>query len=317
MQNQDLQPYRIVVLVALAIGLGLALLQLDPLRRSALTSATAAEPLASAPAIAPAAPPAPAAGTVVADAAPLQPTEGGGDAGGAGAQPAGAGPEGGQPPGPAAAPTPRRRGGVSCAQRHRIGQVTSRASIHATPGGQAIGTLPTRSIYLDQPVYAWIQDTSPDGRWGRVTVPWTKPVTRSGWVRLDALRQSRTPTMVVADLSDRRVTVYRGCRAVLQVRSAIGRPGSPSPTGRFWVTDRISVPSAQRASFGSFAFGLSTVQPRLPQGWTGGNQMAIHGTGAPGSIGQAASAGCLRVTEDALRRLKPLLNLGTPVVIQQ
>jgi lipoprotein-anchoring transpeptidase ErfK/SrfK len=103
---------------------------------------------------------------------------------------------------------------------------------------------------------------------------------------------------------------------MLRVRSAVGREGSPSPTGRFWVTDRVAVPSSQRASFGTFAFGLSTVQPNLPAGWSGGDQMAIHGTGAPGSIGQAASAGCLRVNEDALRRLKPYLMLGTPVVIQ-
>jgi lipoprotein-anchoring transpeptidase ErfK/SrfK len=122
--------------------------------------------------------------------------------------------------------------------------------------------------------------------------------------------------MVVADLSERKVRVYRGCRQLFAVRSAIGRAGSPSPKGRFWVTDRVAVPGSQRASFGSYAFGLSTVQPNLPHGWTGGDQMAIHGTGAPGSIGQAASAGCLRVSEDALARLKPLLRAGTPVVIQ-
>ena len=155
-----------------------------------------------------------------------------------------------------------------------------------------------------------------DGRWGRVTVPWTKPVGRAGWIRIDLMTGRTTTTMLVADLSERRVHAYRGCHELFSVRSAIGRPGSPSPKGRFWVTDRVRVPGAQRASFGSFAFGLSTVQPNLPAGWSGGDQMAIHGTGAPGSIGQAASAGCLRVSEDALARLEPLLRSGTPVVIR-
>jgi lipoprotein-anchoring transpeptidase ErfK/SrfK len=162
---------------------------------------------------------------------------------------------------------------------------------------------------------AWVQAVSPDGQWGRVTLPWSKPVGRGGWIRLAGLKGRTTSLMVVADLSDRVVRVYRGCRELFRVRSAIGRPGSPSPRGRFWVTDRVAVPAGQQGSFGSYAFGLSTVQPNLPAGWTGGDQMAIHGTGAPGSIGEAASAGCLRVSEDALARLRPLLRPGTPVII--
>jgi lipoprotein-anchoring transpeptidase ErfK/SrfK len=160
-----------------------------------------------------------------------------------------------------------------------------------------------------------VQAVSANGRWGKVTLPWSKPVGRAGWMPIVGLRGGTTSIMAVADLSTRRMTVYRGCRALFSVRTAIGRPGSPSPTGRFWVTDRVSVPGSQRSSFGSFAFGISTVQPNLPAGWTGGDQMAVHGTGAPGSIGQAASAGCLRVDEAALARLRPLLRRGTPIVI--
>jgi lipoprotein-anchoring transpeptidase ErfK/SrfK len=162
---------------------------------------------------------------------------------------------------------------------------------------------------------AWVQAVSANGRWGKVAVPWTKPVTRTGWVPIVGLHSRTTAIMAVADLSTRTMTVYRGCRALFHVRTAIGRPGSPSPRGKFYVTDRVSVPGSQRASFGTFAFGMSTVQPNLPAGWTGGDQMAIHGTGAPGSIGQAASAGCLRVDERALARLRPLLRVGTPIVI--
>ena len=95
---------------------------------------------------------------------------------------------------------------------------------------------------------------------------------------------------------------------------AVGAAGSPSPLGRFWVTDRVAVPNSQ-PYFGSYAFGLSTIQPNTPAGWTGGNQMAIHGTNAPGTIGTAASAGCLRVSEGTLDRLRAMVGLGTPVVI--
>lgn len=218
--------------------------------------------------------------------------------------------------GSAAATDEQRRGGIACAQPHLLARIDRVTVVRAQPGGRSVGSVPPASAYLGQPTTAWVQQVTADGRWGKVTLPWSKPVGRSGWIALDGLATSATTTMVVADLSRREATAYRGCRPLFSVRTAIGRPGSPSPTGRFWVSDRVAVPAAQQDSFGTFAFGLSTVQPNLPAGWTGGDQMAIHGTGAPGSIGEAASAGCLRVSEDALRRLKPLLDLGTPVIIQ-
>ncbi len=290
------------MLVLLAAGLGIAILQVDTARRAALVpAANAALPVGAGTS-----PTAAAPGTLVADAGTPAPEA---------ATPA---PVTEVPPipDPVVAPVVRRVGGVTCAQPHRTVQVTRDSVIHATPNGRALGTMPATSRYLGQSMTAWVQAVSKDGRWGRVTLPWSKPVTRAGWVRIDGFAGRTTSTMVVADLSDRRVRVYRGCRELFSVRSAIGRPGSPSPKGRFWVTDRVAVPGSQQASFGTYAFGMSTVQPNLPAGWTGGDQMAIHGTGAPGSIGEAASAGCLRVSEDALARLKPLLRAGTPVVIQ-
>jgi lipoprotein-anchoring transpeptidase ErfK/SrfK len=304
MQYNDIHLPRIVVLVLLAIGLGIAIIQVDTTRRANIVpaaNAAASEGASAQPAAGAAQP-----GTLVADAgvapaaAPAAPATD--------TTPAA--------PQPVATPVARQRGGVTCETPHRTVQVSRDTIIRARPNGRRVGKLPASSVYLGQSMTAWVQAVSADGRWGKVTLPWTKPVARTGWIRLDGLAGRTTTTMVVADLSERRVHVYRGCRELFSVRSAIGRPGSPSPRGRFWVTDRVPVPGAQQASFGSYAFGLSTVQPNLPAGWTGGDQMAIHGTGAPGSIGEAASAGCLRVSEDALRRLKPLLRSGTPVIIK-
>jgi lipoprotein-anchoring transpeptidase ErfK/SrfK len=78
------------------------------------------------------------------------------------------------------------------------------------------------------------------------------------------------------------------------------------------VTDRVAFSGG---ALGTFAFGISGIQPRLPAGWSGGNQLAIHGTNQPWSIGTSASAGCVRVSEAMLAKLKPLLAYGTPVVI--
>jgi lipoprotein-anchoring transpeptidase ErfK/SrfK len=118
---------------------------------------------------------------------------------------------------------------------------------------------------------------------------------------------------VHADLSEHRLEVLRDGRVLFRARAATGAPSSPTPPGRYFVTDRVAMP--QGGAFGTFAFGLSGIQTNLPAGWTGGDQLAIHGTNDPGSIGTSASAGCLRVSERILDRLRPLLRLGTPVVI--
>lgn len=304
---------RIVLLVLLAAGLGVAILHVDGSRRDGLvTSASAAQSPAAGPAATRVSVPAASPAELVGNSAVAAGVPGSSDA----TVPDTIVVDTPVPVDPVVTPVRRLRGGVSCEEPHRLVQVDFNTPIHASPAGRALATLPATSAYLGQAMTVWVQAVSADGRWGRVTVPWTKPVGQAGWIPIDGLVGRTTPTMVVADLSERRVHVYHGCREVLTARTAIGRAGSPSPTGRFWVTDRVRVPGAQRAAFGSYAFGLSTIQPNLPPGWTGGDQMAIHGTGAPGSIGEAASAGCLRVGEETLAKLKPLLRVGTPVIIQ-
>lgn len=201
-----------------------------------------------------------------------------------------------------------------CAKEQTIARVTRDLPIRSGPGsGAVIGTIPASSKYLGQPMSAWVRNVSDDGRFGQVTVPW-RSSPRSGWVDISALAQTSTIISVRADLSARQLEVWRGCRVILRAPMTIGSSQSPSPAGRFWVTDPIAVPSSQ-PQFGSYAFGLSAVQPNPPPGWTGGNQMAIHGTNNPSSIGKAASAGCLRVSEATLARLQTLLVRGTPVTI--
>jgi hypothetical protein len=77
------------------------------------------------------------------------------------------------------------------------------------------------------------------------------------------------------------------------------------------VSDRVAFPGG--GVLGTYAFGLSGIQPNLPPGWSGGNQLAIHGTNDPSSIGRSVGAGCRCRT--GLDRLKRLLRIGTPVFV--
>lgn len=180
-------------------------------------------------------------------------------------------------------------------------------------GGRVVGTMPSTSRYYHQPIRAWVMRISSDGRFGRVSVPYAG-AERFGWIRLAGLRRSKTTVTVRVDLSAHRIWVERGDRTIMRFPAATGAPASPTPPGEYFVTDRVAFPAG--GVFGTFAFGISGIQTRLPVGWNAGDQLAIHGTNAPSTIGTSASAGCLRVSEAALARLEPLLRLGTPVVIR-
>ena len=186
-------------------------------------------------------------------------------------------------------------------------------AVRATPSANAsvVGTMPSGSKYYDVPLTAWVEEVSPDGRWGRVEIPYVWP-RRHGWIALRGLARRTTGVEVQVDISEHRITVSRAGQHVLGMPAATGAAVSPTPPGEYFVTDRISFSGG---SLGTFAFGISGIQPKLPPGWSGGNQLAIHGTNDPSSIGRSASAGCMRVSERSLDLLQPLLQLGTPVIV--
>jgi lipoprotein-anchoring transpeptidase ErfK/SrfK len=180
------------------------------------------------------------------------------------------------------------------------------------PGTAQVGVVPAGSKYYGFGIVAWVERVSPNGRWGLVELPYTWP-RRHGWIRLSGLERRRTRVRVDVDLSEHRLTVRQRGRVLFRAAGATGSSSSPTPIGEYFVTDRVAFSAG--SSYGSFAFGISGIQPNLPPGWTGGNQLAIHGTNQPWTIGRSASAGCIRVSETTLPRLRPLLAYGTPVVI--
>jgi lipoprotein-anchoring transpeptidase ErfK/SrfK len=211
-------------------------------------------------------------------------------------------------------PTPETQEERAVSRPALLADIPQDLPITAQPGkGKVIGHMPAGSRYFGEPHRAWIQDRSSNGRFGKVAVPYSG-TRATGWIRIAGLNLSHTPYRVRIDVSRHLVTVLRLDKVIMSIPAATGAPASPTPPGHYFVTDLVA--ATPGGSFGSYAFGLSGIQPKLPVGWSGGDQMAIHGTNDPGSIGTSASAGCLRVSERALDRLKPLLRLGTPVTIK-
>jgi len=150
-------------------------------------------------------------------------------------------------------------------------------------------------------------------RWYRVQLP-IKPNGVRGWVQAKDVALVRVRTRVVVDLSGRRVMLFSGGRRVLSVRAAIGSSATPTPTGSYYVNQRLIAPDA-RGPFGPGAIGISAYSEVLT-GWVQGGPVAIHGTNRPDLIGQAVSNGCIRVRNDDLRRLFRLAREGTPVLVR-
>ena len=134
-----------------------------------------------------------------------------------------------------------------------------------------------------------------------------------GWVRAAPLRLLRRPVELEVDLSRRELSVRDEQGAERRISVAIGAPDTPTPPGEYYVTDKL--PGADFGSYyGCCILALSGRQPNLPQGWSGGDRLAIHGAPTP-TWGQAVSNGCLHADEADLRYLMKTVPLGTVVEI--
>jgi lipoprotein-anchoring transpeptidase ErfK/SrfK len=149
--------------------------------------------------------------------------------------------------------------------------------------------------------------------WYRVELP-IKPNGITGYVRASSVVLRRVSTRIVVELAHRRLTLYEDGRARLSAIVAVGSPATPTPTGRYYVNQRL-VPDDTSGPFGPGAVGISAFSNVLT-GWTQGGPVAIHGTNEPWSIGHAVSNGCIRLPNATLRRVFALAVAGTPVIIR-
>jgi lipoprotein-anchoring transpeptidase ErfK/SrfK len=151
------------------------------------------------------------------------------------------------------------------------------------------------------------------GRWLRVLLP-MRPNGASEWINGRNVQLSRNRFRVLVDLTDRRLTAFRGNEVVLRRIVAVGRRQSPTPTGLFFTTVLVRAPDPT-GPYGPLAYGLSGFSEVYTEFAGGNGQIAIHGTNAPQLVGQAVSAGCVRMRNNDIVRVARLLPLGTPVRI--
>jgi lipoprotein-anchoring transpeptidase ErfK/SrfK len=194
--------------------------------------------------------------------------------------------------------------------------VQERAVAYRRPGSGRYAEFGARNVNGAPTVFAVLGkrlDADCEPQWYRVQLP-LKPNGVTGWVRAADVELAPVTTRIVVDLSDRRVTLFDRAREVLTVPAAIGAASTPTPTGRYYVNQRL-VPADPSGPFGPGAIGISAFSNVLT-GWTQGGPVAIHGTNRPELIGRAVSNGCIRVRNDHLRQLFDRALAGTPVTVR-
>jgi len=188
-------------------------------------------------------------------------------------------------------------------------------ALHSRPFGRVLARVGARTPFGSPRALGVV--ATRHGRWLAVTEAGVD-ANRVVWVdaRAGGLRYARTQLELDVDLSSRTLVLRRGHAVTRRASIGVGRPGSPTPTGRFAVTDKLNG-SSYSAAYGCCILALSAIQPNLPAGWSGGNRVAIHGTPSASDFGRAVSAGCMHASDADLRYLMRIVPLGTPVVIRQ
>jgi hypothetical protein len=187
-------------------------------------------------------------------------------------------------------------------------------AVRSSPFGRVLAHLGDRTPFGSQRTFSVVRRR---GRWLQVTEPTLTPG-RLGWINAQpgrVVRYATTALEIEVDLSSRTLVLRRNTHVLRRMLVDIGSAQSPTPTGRFAITDKLDG-AAYSPVYGCCILALSTRQTHLPTWWRGGDRLAIHATNSEGlGFGHALTAGCVRAANSNIHYLMQRVPLGAPVVI--
>jgi lipoprotein-anchoring transpeptidase ErfK/SrfK len=188
--------------------------------------------------------------------------------------------------------------------------LTSSLPVYAAPTARARQIRLLRQFrrdYRPTVVLAIARRTRAGQQWYRIRLP-GRPNGRTGWVAAERLQWLRDAGSVALDLdlSQRRIRVRRDGRTVRSFPVAVGKPGAPTPRGRFYLT---AAWHPAESLYGRWA--IETSAGASITDWPGGGVIGIHGTNQPWLIGRAVSHGCIRMRNADILRLRRWAKPGT------
>jgi hypothetical protein len=191
-----------------------------------------------------------------------------------------------------------------------------RSRIYSRPSGgsRSIGRVRYYSTSGANEIYGVLNATVDEQhrRWLRIRVPY-RPNGRTGWVLSGALGPLRVARKaLVVERGKLRATLYDDGRQVFTSRVAIGRRGTPTPSGTYFVSALVRGARFGPA-YGAWTFLTTAYSRRLD--WPGGGLVGVHGTNQPALVPGRPSNGCIRMRNEAIKKLARIMPVGTPVHI--
>jgi len=126
-------------------------------------------------------------------------------------------------------------------------------------------------------------------------------------------------TVILVNLTGKRLTLYRGGEQYRSWPVATGTPGHPTPAGEFTITQKRYMPTWGNPG-SAWAADMPASIPPGPSNPLGVRALnlnipgiRIHGTSNIASLGTAASHGCVRMSNSSVVELYNLVEVGTPV----
>ncbi|HET6953376.1 MAG TPA: L,D-transpeptidase [Acidimicrobiales bacterium] len=152
------------------------------------------------------------------------------------------------------------------------------------------------------------------GDWLQVLLP-IRPNGSTGWIKASEVEVADNPYRVDIKLTEHRLVVSKGEEVVADEPIGVGTSSTPTPGGKYYIKELLQPPDPN-GPYGHYAYGLSGFSNVLDEFNGGDGVIGIHGTNDPSTIGSDVSHGCIRLTNDAIDALVPVLPLGTPVHIE-
>jgi lipoprotein-anchoring transpeptidase ErfK/SrfK len=143
--------------------------------------------------------------------------------------------------------------------------------------------------------------------------------------KVGVIKPAKTPDSfgktIVVVRSKRHMWLYNGRKVEFTAPVAVGTPGHPTPLGIWKVIDKVKNPSwsnPHRAWSASMPEYIAP-GPSNPLGtraiYLSADGIRFHGTNNPGSVGTAASHGCMRMYRTDIEALYPKVPIGIAVYI--
>jgi len=163
------------------------------------------------------------------------------------------------------------------------------------------------------PLVLLVRQKAAEPGWLEVFLP-VRPNGTTGFVLESDVTLSSHDYHIEVTLSTYRLKAYKGDQVILDAPIAAASANTPTPGGLYF-TNMLIQPPDPNGPYGTYAYGLSGYSDTLQTFNGGPGQLGIHGTNDPGKMGQNVSSGCIRLRNEDIDKLAPVLPLGVPVQI--